>query len=98
MFAISRSLPLFMVLSWILSVAMIVKSIVHEKEQRLKEVMKMMGLGNGVHWVAWFINALDLMFITIILFVITLKVYLTPVVSALLLWNSNCIVNTTQVF
>ncbi|XP_064607351.1 phospholipid-transporting ATPase ABCA1-like [Liolophura sinensis] len=72
-FAISRSLPLFMVLSWILSVAMIVKSIVHEKEQRLKEVMKMMGLGNGVHWVAWFINALDLMFITIILFVITLK-------------------------
>ena len=53
-FAISRTLPLFMVLSWIYSVAMIVKGVVHEKEMRLKEVMKIMGLGNGVHWLAWF--------------------------------------------
>ncbi|KAK7101016.1 phospholipid-transporting ATPase ABCA1-like [Littorina saxatilis] len=72
-FAISRSLPLFMVISWIYSVAMIVKGIVYEKEMRLKEVMKIMGLGNGVHWLAWFINALILMVITIILFCIILK-------------------------
>ena len=74
MFAISRSLPLFMVISWIYSVAMIVKGIVYEKEMRLKEVMKIMGLGNGVHWLAWFINALVLMVITVILFCIVLKV------------------------
>ncbi|CAG5131580.1 unnamed protein product, partial [Candidula unifasciata] len=72
-FAISRSLPLFMVISWIYTVAMIIKGVVYEKEQRLKEVMKIMGLGNGVHWVAWFINAFVVMMITVILFVVILK-------------------------
>ena len=72
--AISRSMPMFMVLAWIYSVAMIVKSVVYEKELRLKEVMKMMGLGNSVHWTAWFITAFSLMFATIILLVIILKV------------------------
>ena len=33
-------MPLFMVLAWNYSVAMIIKSIVYEKERRLKEVMK----------------------------------------------------------
>ena len=65
---------MFMVLAWIYSVAMIVKSVVYEKELRLKEVMKMMGLGNSVHWTAWFITAFSLMFATIILLVIILKV------------------------
>ncbi|XP_078319655.1 phospholipid-transporting ATPase ABCA1-like isoform X1 [Crassostrea virginica] len=72
-YAISRSLPLFLVLAWVLSVAMICKSIVYEKENRLKEVMKIMGLGNGVHWVAWFINAFVMMFITIIILTIIIK-------------------------
>ncbi|XP_055884282.1 phospholipid-transporting ATPase ABCA1-like isoform X3 [Biomphalaria glabrata] len=72
-FAISRSLPLFMVISWIYTVAMIIKGIVYEKEQRLKEVMKIMGLGNGIHWLAWFINSFVMMLITVILFVIVLK-------------------------
>ncbi|XP_035828704.1 phospholipid-transporting ATPase ABCA7 [Aplysia californica] len=73
-FAISRTLPLFMVISWIYSVAMIVKGIVYEKELRLKEVMKIMGLGNGVHWLAWFINAFVMMLISVILFVAIVKV------------------------
>lgn len=55
--------------------AMIVKGVVYEKEMRLKEVMKIMGLGNGVHWLAWFINALVIMFITVILFCFVLKVH-----------------------
>lgn len=73
-YAISRSLPLFLVLAWVLSVAMICKSIVYEKENRLKEVMKIMGLSNGVHWVAWFINAFVMMFITIVILTIIIKV------------------------
>jgi ATP-binding cassette, subfamily A (ABC1), member 1 len=63
-----------MVISWIYTAAMIVKGIVHEKEQRLKEMMKIMGLGNGIHWLAWFINSFVMMIITVILFVIVLKV------------------------
>ncbi|KAL5022830.1 hypothetical protein ScPMuIL_001985 [Solemya velum] len=72
-FAISRTLPLFMVLAWVLSVAMLCKSIVYEKELRLKEVMKIMGLDNGIHWIAWFINAFILMFATTVLLVIIFK-------------------------
>ena len=72
--AISRSMPMFMVLAWIYSVAMVVKGIVYEKERRLKEVMKMMGLGNSVHWTAWFITSFITMFATVILLVIVLKV------------------------
>ncbi|CAB1320125.1 unnamed protein product [Coregonus sp. 'balchen'] len=49
-------MPLCMVISWVYSVAMMIQHIVAEKEHRLKEVMKMMGLNNAVHWVAWFIT------------------------------------------
>ncbi|XP_019618294.1 PREDICTED: ATP-binding cassette sub-family A member 1-like [Branchiostoma belcheri] len=71
--ALSRSIPMFMTLSWIYPVAMIIKSIVYEKEERLKEVMKMMGLTNGVHWTAWFITSITVMFLTICLLTATLK-------------------------
>lgn len=40
--AVSRSFPMFMVLSWVYTCAMIIKGIVFEKEQRLKEVMRTM--------------------------------------------------------
>ena len=59
--AISRTFPLFMTLSWIYSSAMIIKSIVYEKERRLKETMRVMGLGNLVHWVSWFIDSFAVM-------------------------------------
>ena len=34
--AIARTFPLFMTLAWVFSASMIIKSIVYEKEQRLK--------------------------------------------------------------
>uniref|UniRef100_H2YX22 ABC transporter domain-containing protein n=1 Tax=Ciona savignyi TaxID=51511 RepID=H2YX22_CIOSA len=71
---LSALLSLLMTLAWIYSVCIIIKNIVYEKEQRLKEVMKMMGLSNGVHWVAWFINSFSLMFLSILLLILVLKV------------------------
>lgn len=62
MIAISRLLPGFMVLSWVYTVSMIVKDIVYEKEKRLKEFMRVMGLTNATHWAAWFITSFLLMF------------------------------------
>jgi hypothetical protein len=73
-YAIEIVLPLLLVLAWILPVAMLCKNIVYEKEKRLKEVMRMMGLGNGVHWLAWFINAFVVMMFTMGLLVVLLKV------------------------
>lgn len=66
-------LPLLMTLAWVFSVAMIIKSIVFEKERRLKEVMKVMGLENGVHWLAWFIDSIIMMTLSSILLVMIFK-------------------------
>lgn len=44
---------MFVILSWMIPSAMLVKNIVFEKEIRLKEMMRIMGLGDTVHWIAW---------------------------------------------
>ncbi|XP_014251737.1 retinal-specific ATP-binding cassette transporter-like isoform X2 [Cimex lectularius] len=65
--AISATFPFFMVMSWIYTCSMIVKSIVYEKEQRLKETMRVMGLGNEIHWIGWFIDSLLPMMFTVLM-------------------------------
>lgn len=50
-----------MVLAWVYSVSMIVKSIVLEKELRLKETLKATGVTNGVIWSTWFIDSFLMM-------------------------------------
>ncbi|KAJ7993337.1 hypothetical protein DPEC_G00271380 [Dallia pectoralis] len=55
---LNRSMPLFMTLAWIYSVAMIIKGLVYEKEARHKETMRIMGLGTGQLWFSWFISSL----------------------------------------
>ncbi|XP_041370956.1 ATP-binding cassette sub-family A member 2-like [Gigantopelta aegis] len=65
-FMIEHVMPLCLTISWVYTVAMLVQSIVYEKEQRLKEVMKMMGLSNAVHWCAWFLTTFIQMTITVV--------------------------------
>uniref|UniRef100_A0A8C4SW48 P-type phospholipid transporter n=1 Tax=Erpetoichthys calabaricus TaxID=27687 RepID=A0A8C4SW48_ERPCA len=57
MLTLNRCFPIFMVLAWIYSVSMTVKSIVLEKELRLKETLKAMGVTNGVIWYTWFLDS-----------------------------------------
>lgn len=64
LFMIEHVMPLCMAISWVYSVAMLVQSVVYEKEKRLKEVMKTMGLNSAVHWLAWFISSFVQMTIT----------------------------------
>ncbi|XP_053185826.1 retinal-specific phospholipid-transporting ATPase ABCA4-like isoform X2 [Scomber japonicus] len=61
MITLNRCFPIFMVLAWIYSVSMTVKSIVLEKELRLKETLKAMGVDNGVIWYTWFIDSFIIM-------------------------------------
>ncbi|XP_053558600.1 phospholipid-transporting ATPase ABCA1 isoform X2 [Bombina bombina] len=70
----SRSLPLFMTLAWIYSVAVIIKGIVYEKEARLKETMRIMGLDNGILWLSWFISSFIPLLMSAGLLVLILKV------------------------
>lgn len=61
MLTLNRCFPIFMVLAWVYSVSMIVKSIVLEKELRLKETLKATGVTNGVIWSTWFIDCFVMM-------------------------------------
>uniref|UniRef100_A0A7N5ZQ83 ABC transporter domain-containing protein n=1 Tax=Anabas testudineus TaxID=64144 RepID=A0A7N5ZQ83_ANATE len=61
MLTLNRCFPIFMVLAWVYSVSMTVKSIVLEKELRLKESLKVMGVTNGVIWSTWFIDSFIMM-------------------------------------
>lgn len=71
---LNRSLPLFMTLAWIYSVAMIIKGMVYEKEARLKETMRIMGLGTGTLWLSWFISSLVPFLVSAGLLIALLKV------------------------
>uniref|UniRef100_A0A8D2J684 P-type phospholipid transporter n=1 Tax=Varanus komodoensis TaxID=61221 RepID=A0A8D2J684_VARKO len=71
---LNRSLPLFMTLAWIYSVAMIIKGVVHEKEARLKETMKIMGLSSATLWLSWFLSSFIPFLISASLLVLILKV------------------------
>lgn len=69
-------MPLFMTLAWIYTVAVIIKSIVYEKEMRLRETMRIMGLDNGTLWFSWFVTSLIPLLLSACLLIIILKVRL----------------------
>lgn len=54
---------------------MIVKSIVLEKERRLKEVMKVMGLSNSLIWIGWFVDNFSVMSVSAVGLTAILKVF-----------------------
>ncbi|KAM9848252.1 phospholipid-transporting ATPase ABCA1 [Aulostomus maculatus] len=70
---LNRSLPLFMTLAWIYSVAMIIKGVVYEKEARLKETMRIMGLSTGTLWLSWFISSMVPFLVSAALLIALLK-------------------------
>ncbi|GCC25067.1 hypothetical protein chiPu_0003472 [Chiloscyllium punctatum] len=64
--------PLLMMLAWLISVASMVRNLVFEKELRLEEYTKMLGVKPIVHFLVWFLDTffvliLSSAFITIIL-------------------------------
>ncbi|XP_019742850.1 ATP-binding cassette sub-family A member 1-like [Hippocampus comes] len=51
-------LPVAMALAWIYPVMRTIRDVVFEKESRMKETMKLMGLSSGTLWLSWFITSL----------------------------------------
>lgn len=72
--SLTRSLPLYMTLAWIFSVALIVKGVVQEKEARLKETVMMMGLKSSTYWLSWAISSTLPLAVSAALLTIILKV------------------------
>uniref|UniRef100_A0AAY4A5Y8 P-type phospholipid transporter n=1 Tax=Denticeps clupeoides TaxID=299321 RepID=A0AAY4A5Y8_9TELE len=71
--SLARSLPLYMTLAWIYSVAMIVKGIVQEKEARLKETVRMMGLRGSTYWLSWTVSSILPLSVSALLLTLILK-------------------------
>ncbi|XP_010187603.1 PREDICTED: ATP-binding cassette sub-family A member 1-like, partial [Mesitornis unicolor] len=51
----------------------IIKGVVHEKEMRLKETMKTMGLSSGILWLSWFLSSFIPFLLSCALLVLILK-------------------------
>lgn len=63
-----------MTLSWIYSVAVIVKGVVQEKEARLKETVRIMGLRPAIYWLSWAVSSVLPLAISAMLLSLILKV------------------------
>ncbi|KAF3837016.1 hypothetical protein F7725_004480 [Dissostichus mawsoni] len=59
--------------TWIYSVAMIVKGIVAEKEARLKETVRIMGLRGAIYWLSWAVSSLLPLALSAVLLALILK-------------------------
>jgi ATP-binding cassette subfamily A (ABC1) protein 3 len=73
LFAIQFGLPFLLMLSLVYTVLCTVRNVVHEKERKLKESMKMMGLRSWVHWSAWFAQSFIMMTISIVIICFEIK-------------------------
>lgn len=66
--------PLIIILSLAAPAMFLVKSITLEKEEQLKETMKIMGLPNWLHWLSWFIKAFIQFLVITTIMTVMLKV------------------------
>lgn len=71
--AISFVFPLMLMMAWVLFVADFVKKLVQEREMRLHEYMKMMGVNPLSHFFAWFLECAAYLVLTIFILTLVLK-------------------------
>ncbi|KAH0621712.1 hypothetical protein JD844_023309 [Phrynosoma platyrhinos] len=71
--SVTYSLPFTLMAAWILFIAAFVKKLVQEKDLRLYEYMKMMGVNSSSHFFAWFIECATFLLITIMFLIIIFK-------------------------
>lgn len=62
---------MFMIISWVFIFMMLIKAILTEKECQMKESMRILGVRNSQHWIAWFLDGfIPMMLVSLILSVI----------------------------
>ncbi|XP_078132549.1 phospholipid-transporting ATPase ABCA1 isoform X2 [Sander vitreus] len=71
--SIGNILPMFLVLAFMYTVCMTIKSLVLEKELRLKEVLRVVGIQNGALWSARFTENIVLLAVPCVLISVMVK-------------------------
>ncbi|XP_034157069.2 phospholipid-transporting ATPase ABCA1 isoform X1 [Pangasianodon hypophthalmus] len=71
--SIATTLPMFLVLAYMYTVCQTIKGLVLEKELRLKEVLRVVGVRNGALWFSWFTENMVLLMVPCALISIMLK-------------------------
>ncbi|KAK2865759.1 hypothetical protein Q7C36_001815 [Tachysurus vachellii] len=71
--SISTILPMFLVLAFMYTVCQTIKGLVLEKELRLKEVLRVVGVRNGALWFSWFTENIVLLTVPCALISIMVK-------------------------
>ncbi|ESO85211.1 hypothetical protein LOTGIDRAFT_221435 [Lottia gigantea] len=77
-FILQVNFPLLLCLSFMLNVVITTKTLILEKEKKLKESMKLMGLNNTAYWTSWFITVLIYLTVAMALYTILLGVSIAP--------------------
>lgn len=72
--SIATILPMFLVLTFMYTVCQTIKGLVLEKELRLKEVLRVVGVRNGALWFSWFMENIVLLMVPCAVISIMLKV------------------------
>ncbi|KAJ8416453.1 hypothetical protein AAFF_G00357410 [Aldrovandia affinis] len=72
--SIGGILPMFLVLAFMYSVCLTIKGLVLEKELRLKEVLRAVGVGNSALWLSWFIENFVLLMVPCALISVMVKI------------------------
>ncbi|XP_046358771.2 phospholipid-transporting ATPase ABCA3-like [Haliotis rufescens] len=62
--------PVLLMLSFILMAIQTTKGVVYEKEKKLKESMKLMGLSAAAHWTSWFVTSFLYVLVVVALYVL----------------------------
>ncbi|XP_043856125.1 phospholipid-transporting ATPase ABCA3-like [Dromiciops gliroides] len=73
---LENNFSLLLMLSFLCTSVFIIRAIVQEKERKLKEYMRIMGLNNWLHWSAWFslYLLLFIFIISVMIIIFSLKV------------------------
>uniref|UniRef100_G1PPF2 ATP binding cassette subfamily A member 12 n=1 Tax=Myotis lucifugus TaxID=59463 RepID=G1PPF2_MYOLU len=71
--SVSYSLPIVLMVAWVVFIAAFVKKLVYEKDLRLHEYMKMMGVNSSSHFFAWLIESVGFLLVTIAILIVILK-------------------------
>lgn len=67
-------MPMFLVLGWIYAVSLMVREIVYEKQEHLRDVMRIQGLKTWVYWLSWFMSGMTQLTLLVIILTTLLSV------------------------